>query len=49
MKSSGDRADEIGQEDERALEHRDDVQVVREVAPDLERHFGDALLNLFLR
>ena len=42
----GDVSGQVRKEDERALEDGDHVQVVREVAPDLERHFGDALLNL---
>ena len=50
MKSSetwpGMCADEVGQEDEGALEHGDEVQVVGEVAADLRGQLGDALLNL---
>ena len=43
---SGDVPGEVGQEDEGALQDRDDVQVVGEVPADLQRHLGDALLNL---
>ena len=50
MKSSdtwpGHVAHQIREEDERALEHGDDVQVVGEVAADFEGELGDALLNL---
>ena len=43
---AGDVPREVGQEDERALQHGDDVEIVGEVPADLQRHFGDALLNL---
>ena len=46
---AGDVADEVGQEDERALQDGDHVQVVGKVAADFDRHFGDALLNLCRR
>ena len=42
----GHVANEIGQEDERAFEDGDNVQIVREVVADLESHRRDALLNL---
>ena len=43
---SGHVPNEIRQEHERALQHGDDVQIVGEVAADLQGHFRDALLNL---
>jgi hypothetical protein len=39
-------AHEIGQEDEGAFQHRDQVQVVGGIAAQLRGELGDALLNL---
>jgi len=36
-----DVADEVGQEDERALEHSDQVHIVWEVASNFGGHLGD--------
>ena len=37
---------EVGEEDEGSREDRDQVQAVREIAPNLGSHLGDAHLNL---
>ena len=43
---AGDVPGEVGEEDERPFEDRDDVQVVRVVRAEFQRHFMHALLNL---
>ncbi len=45
---AGHVADEVRQEHKGTFEHGDHMQIAGEVAPDLERHFGDAFPNLIL-
>ena len=40
-------ADQVRHEHERALQHRDDVQILRVVGPDLGGQFGHTALELF--